>query len=179
MGAWDELDTLISAEVKLDDLDKISDLDDEYGIFDDLKEYCTDLKTAIRVGSHKGVDDLATRDRSFQEQYIAKNCKNPSGMLASSINKNETNSSGDYFEFIIGTIINHIYPLAVEYGRDEVHPIPPKKRLRFYGEGGYLIYPLMSREAKPRPFVAPAYDDTLELSEKIMLAYVGDEIENI
>ena len=160
-------------------MDKILDLDDEYGIFDDVKEYCANVKEAIRTGSYKGVDDLATRDRSFQEQYIAKKCKNPTGMLMSSINTKEGNSSGDYFEFIIGTIINHIYPLAVEYGRDEVHPIPPRNRLRFYGEGGYLIYPLMSRKAEPRPFVAPAYDDTLELSEKIMLAYVGDEMANI
>lgn len=173
MGAWDELDTIIETEVDVSNLDAIMDIDDEYGIFDDIKEYADELKTAIYEGSENGTAYLSNFDRSQQNRYIRENCDNPSGMLASSIYDEEDAP----LKHTIGTILNHIYPMSVEYGRKEVHPIPPKKRLRFYGEGGYLIYPLMSKEAKPRPFVAPAYEDTDKISKQIMLMEINHSME--
>lgn len=178
MGAWDELDTLITVDAETDDLDDIQNLDDPYGIFEDVIEYAGNLKEAVQTGCYKGADDLATRDRSFQEQALQK-CKNPSGILASSINVEDNSSGGDHSEFLIGTDIQHIYPLSIEFGRGEVHPIPPKTRLRFYGEGGYLIYPLMAGKADPVPFVAPAYEKTVDISEKIMLLYIGNEMSKV
>ena len=177
MGAWEELDTEISVELELDDLDSVISLEDEYGIFEEVKTYADNLKTAMETGAKKGVKDLAKRDRSFQQQLLAQNCKHPTGMLSSSIQEEEQ----DEYTWLIGTTINHIYPMSIEFGRSEVHPYPPKKRLRFYGEGGYLIFPKMSRDtwSTHKPFVAPAYTKTDAITETIMMLYIGQEMSRI
>lgn len=173
MGAWEELDTEISVELDIDDLDTINTMDDPYGIFEDVQEYCANLKTAIETGSSKGVNDLAIRNRSFQQQIISEVCDNPSGMLVSSIQEEEQNE----YTYLIGTIINHIYPMSVEYGRGPVYPIHAKA-LAFYLDG-VLVFRKSVGPAKPRPFVAPAYEKTYEIAEQIMVDYIGQEISNI
>jgi len=168
MGAWEELDTEIIAETDFDDLDTLLDLDDPYNVFEDLTDIVKDLKNKFDEGTKNGVKSLANFNRSQQQRYL-QNCKNPSGRLSTSINDEKKTP----FNFIIGTSIKEIYPLCVELGRGEVHPHPPRTRLRFYGEGGYLIYPLMSAPAKPVPFVAPAYEDTIKKVEEIMVREIG------
>ena len=163
MGAWDELDTEISAELELDDLDELLDLDDEYGIFEPLKDIVKNMKTSIENGTKRGVKELANKDRSFQEKWINKNCKNPSGILASSIGY-----EGDDYSIIVGTVLSHIYPMSIEYGHREIYPIRAKA-LAFYGEDGELIFRKKVRETEPRPFVAPAYKDVEEITEQLMV----------
>lgn len=164
MGAWDELNTEISVENDFTDLDNLLSLDDELGIFEPVHKIVDDLKSAIDEGSQRGVFELAKRNISFQEKWINQNCKNPSGILATSIDYEE---EGDY-SFITGTRINDIYPMSVEYGRSEVYPITAKA-LAFYADSGELLFRKWVRKAEPRPFVAPAYDDTVEITETIMV----------
>ena len=75
---------------------------------------------------------------------------------------------------MIGTIINHIYPLSVEYGRGPVYPIRAKA-LAFYSDSGELIFRKSVGPAKPRPFVAPAFEKTVDIADEIMLRYFGRE----
>lgn len=168
MGTWEELDTELLVS---NDVSALDDLANECGgefadIFEEVIKDANDLKTAIDEGSKEGILITANRLMSRESRYAtdsshrAENSR-ASGVLASSI---QVEAYSEY-QYVVGTDLPHFYPLCVEYGRDEVHPIPPNTRLRFYGEGGYLIYPLMSSEAPPYPFVQPAYDEVVELIE--------------
>lgn len=173
MGAWSELDTEISAEVDTTDLNGIINLDDPYGIFEDTKKGASELIKAIEDGTKRGLEDIAVRNRSFQQQIIAQVCDNPSGMLASSIQE----ENEDEYKWIVGTILNHIYPMSVEYGRGPVYPINAKA-LAFYLDG-VLVFRKSVGPAKPRPFVAPAYEKTADISEELMLRWVNHSINDI
>ena len=166
MGAWSELDTEISVDVDTSDLEKILDLDAD--IFEPVQETVEKLIQNIHDGSKEGVEDISTRNRSFQQQIIMEVCDNPSGMLASSIQEEDINNG---YGFIVGTIINHIYPMSVEYGRKGFSAKPPRKALAFY-LNGELVFRKSVGEAKPRPFVAPAYDKTKQIAEEIMLRHI-------
>lgn len=164
MGAWEELDTEISIDVDTSDLEQILNLDDEFGILEPVQESVNRLISNIHDGSKEAVDDISDRNKSFQEQIISEVCDNPSGMLASSIQKEEINEG---YGFIVGTILNHIYPMSVEYGRGPVYPIHAKA-LAFYYDGE-LVFRKSVGPAKPRPFVAPAYEKTSIIAEEIVL----------
>lgn len=175
MGAWDELDTEISVDNDLTDLDMLLSLDDDYGVFEPLHEIVEDLKSSIEEGTQRGVYELSVKNISFQEKWINQNCKNPSGILATSIIGDEED---DGYTIITGTIINHIYPMSVEYGAD-IYPVTASV-LRFpapddwdgdVDEDGFVYL----KEAHPpaHPFVAPAYDDTVEIAEEIMVTEIG------
>lgn len=169
MGAWDELDNIISAELDLSDLDDFLKMDDPYGILEPLEPIVEDLKTTINQGSVKAVEYLSNFNRSQQELYINKNCKNPSGMLASSI----TDIEDTPFMHTVGTIINHVYPMSVEFGHDDIYPVEAKA-LAFYYKGE-LIFRKHVRDTfdTPRPFSQPAYDDTDKIAEKIMVMEIA------
>lgn len=175
MGAWDELDTEIRVTINIPELDDFNNLDDPYGIFEDVRDYVNNVKEAINEGGKDGASQVATIDRSLQQQALQK-CKNPSGILASSIEEEEQDEG---LVFIVGTIINHIYPMSIEFGRGPVYPIPPKTRLRYYGEGGYLIYPLSAGPADPVPYVQPAYDSTRQIAEQIVFLNVMHRVNDI
>ena len=169
MGAWDELDTEISVEVETDDIDNALDLCDEY-FLEDISKYLEDIKEGVEKGSSKAVSDLATRNRSFQQQLITDLGEHPyaSGMLGSSIVEEEQ----DEYTWLIGTRINHIYPMAVEYGRDAVEPVN-KKVLFFYALSGEPVFTMKSGPAEPRPFVEPAFEKTESIAEEMMMRYIG------
>lgn len=169
MGAWEELDTEISVEVDTTVIDSALAVCDEY-FLDDVRTELENIKKGIEEGSKEGIADIATRNRSFQQQLINDVGKHPysTGMLGSSI----TEEQKDDFTWLVGTRINHIYPMAVEYGRKEVYPIRAKS-LAFYLNTGELIFAKKAGKAKPRPFVAPAYDKTDNIAEAIMLRYIA------
>ena len=85
MGAWEELDTEISVDVDTSELEELLNTSDKYGIFDPLKKSVENLITNVHDGSKEAMEDIARRNKSFQQQIIAVSCKNPSGMLQSSI----------------------------------------------------------------------------------------------
>lgn len=192
MGAWDELDVEISVEVDTSDIDTALDLCDEY-FLEDVVNHLQHIKKGVDEGSKEGVKDLAGRNRSFQEQEIADMDKHPyaSGMLASSINDEEQ----DEYTWLIGTRINHIYPMSVEYGRSEIYPVNAKALAFYAKDGGVMTYRkgksgvtfgkmehgLIFRKrvgkAEPRPFVQPAFEKTEKIADEMMLRYVGRNLD--
>ena len=171
MGAWDELDTLITIDVDTSELNEASSVLDDY-FTTELADYFNDLTEDMETGSRKVVEDLATRNRSFQQQIINDVCDNPSGMLASSIQE----EAQDEYTYLIGTIINDIYPLCVEKGRGPVYPINAQA-LAFYSSDGELIFRKSVGLAKPRPFVAPAFERTLDITDTMLIEYIGGEMD--
>lgn len=182
MGSWEELDTEISVIVDNSELDNmVESLNDEDGVFEPLYDIVENLKSGIEEGSKKGVADLARRNKSFQEQYITKRCKHQTGRLQSSIQEEEIEGG---FGYIVGTIIDEIYPMSVEYGAD-IYPVNGQA-LRFPApadwdgptdEDGFVY--LKEAHQEPRPFVAPAYVDTNSIAEEIMLIYVENAKKGI
>lgn len=164
MGAWEELDTEIEVDLDLSELDELIGNDDP--VFEPLTKIASDMKRAIENGSQRGALELAKKNISFQEEFINKNCDNPSGMLASSIDY-----SGSEYSYTTGTRINHIYPMSVEYGRKSFGPIRAKA-LAFYLDGE-LVFRKRVGPAKPRPFVAPAFEKTDRLSEDLIVMEIG------
>lgn len=176
MGAWDELDIEISVHLDTTELDDVINfIESEHpdGALDGHKEVAIQLKHGWEEGSKRAVEDIANRNRSFQDQVIWDVCDNPSGMLASSIDVEAI----DEYTYLVGTRINHIYPMALEFGRGPIEPINAKA-LAFYSDTGELIFRKRVGEAKPRPFVAPAYEDSLGNAKRIMMEYIGDAIKN-
>ena len=169
MGAWDELDTIISAEVDTTDLESLTELNDEYGIFEPLKGIVENHKSMIENGTKRAVRELANKDRYYQEKWINKNCKNPSGVLASSVGY----SDEEDYSITVGTVISHIYPMSIEYGHREIVPIRAKA-LAFYWDGE-LIFRKRVRATDPRPFVAPAYDDTEQIADQILVDEIAHQ----
>lgn len=170
MGAWDELDTELTVVNDISSLDELIDIcnsEPEFAdIFEPAIKTAEAYKEAIHDGSAEGLlitaERLGSRESRYatEKKYRAKNSR-ASGRLASSIQV-----EGSEFEYVVGTDIDEIYPLCVELGRGEVEPIPPKKRLRFYGKDGYLIYPLKVSSADPYPFVKPAFESVVKMIEK-------------
>ncbi len=167
MGAWSELDTTIKVEFNFKDLDELINLPDDIGIYAPLKEAAKQMKKQFQDGAKRGVEEIAKRNISFQEKWINKNCKNPSGMLASSIGK-----TGSDYSITTGTRINDVYPMSIEYGHREIYPVRAKA-LAFYDEDGELIFRKKVRATEPRPFVKPAYDDTEKIAEKLMMLEIN------
>ena len=169
MGAWEELDTEISAELEFTDLDNLLSMNDEYGIFEPIQKVVEDIKARFTEGTKRAVSELAKKNKSFQEKWINKNCKNPSGMLASSID-----IEGDDFSFIVGTRINDVYPMSVEFGHRDIYPVRAKA-LAFYDDSGELIFRKHVSDTfdNPRPFVAPAYDDTEYIAETMLILEIA------
>lgn len=165
MGAWKELDTEIEANFNFSDLDELISLPDSIGVYAPLKEMAKQLKKEFQQGAKRGVREIAKKNKSFQEKWINKNCKNPSGMLASSIG-----IVGNDYSLTVGTTINHVYPMSVEYGHKDIYPIRAKA-LAFYNDDGELIFRKYVGDTfnRKRPFVKPAYDDTQKIAEKLMM----------
>lgn len=174
MGSWNELDTEISVELDLTGLDNLALKYEGDEIFDGVADYVKLLKKGWETGAKRAVVELSNRNRSFQELYINQKCKNPSGMLASSIQLIKKNP----FTYIVGTNINHIYPMAVEYGRREVYPIKAKA-LAFYSDSGELVFTKKAGRAEARPFVAPAYQATNNLAETFVMLEINHVINRI
>ena len=169
MGAWDELDVEITVEVDTSDIDTALDLCDEY-FLEDVVEQLQHIKKGVDEGSKEGVAYIASKNRSYQEQEIVDLDKHPyaSGMLGSSINDEEQ----DEYTYLVGTRINHIYPMSVEYGRREVRPINAKC-LFFYSLDGDPVWTMYSGAADPNPYVQPAFEKTEQIADELMLRYVG------
>ena len=176
MGAWDELDTEISADVDVNAIDNaiLKLMDDEYGIFEPAIEILEDWKTAIDEGSKRGVKEIAGKLRSFQEQALGDLKQHPysQGILETSIEDEEV----DEYTYLVGTTITHFYPLCVEFGRSEIEA-SPGKALAFYSLSGELVFAKRVRAAEPRPFVAPSYDKTDSVAKTLMLYEINHELQ--
>ncbi len=171
MGAWEQLDTRISIELELDELESaISSCNGDY--LDDVMEYLIEVKENIEKGSQEAVHLLAVSNRSFQQQLLSDLSLHPyaSGTLSSSIVEEQE----DEYSWLIGTTITHFYPLTVEFGRGEIRPVNAKA-LVFYSLSGELVFTKYVRPSEPKPFVAPAYENSLKEAETVVI----ECIENV
>jgi len=162
MGAWDELDIFIDADYDTDGLDEIimecsdSDFSD---IFEPAIEQAEAWKNAIEEGVEQGLDVTAGKIISLEQTEIEDTDKHPysQGILGTSIDSIVQGTGR-----LIGTTINHIYPMSVEYGAD-IYPV----------NAPFLQFQLIDgsiRRAKevhqnPKPFVQPAFDRIVSLIE--------------
>ena len=176
MGAWDELDTEISADVDLNAIDDaiLNLMDDEYGIFEPAIEILEEWKTTIDEGSKRGVKEIAGKLRSFQEQALGDLNQHPysQGILETSIEDEEL----DEYTYLVGTTITHFYPLCVEFGRSEIEA-SPGKALAFYSLSGELVFAKRVGAAELRPFVAPSYDKADSIATTLMLYEINHELQ--
>ena len=193
MGAWSELDTEVEVVFNKKNIDSaISSLGDDE-LFEDVTDYLKKIRTAFDTGSKQAVEDISKRNKSFQQQIISEVCNNPSGMLSSSI-KIEKKSE---YTYLIGTIINHIYPMSLEKGRKGFGPIRAKALAFYAPDGGVMTFSkgstgltfgkaqhgLIFRKrvgpAKPRPFVAPAYRKTKSIARGIVVRKIGENLKKV
>jgi len=170
MGKWKELEVEITTTVdeNFNELIKIG----QDPSFQGLSGLAFQLKKGVERASKKGTRDLAKHNRSIQQKFISDTSVHPyaSGMLSSSIVE-----TGQDLHYIIGTRINHIYPMSVEKGR-RGFSAKPGHFLAFYLLSGELIFRKSVGPAPPRPFVEPAYKETERISKKVMEAVIDKEL---
>ena len=172
MGAWDELDTLVTAvndTSALDDLINVCNDSDFGDIFEPAIEQAEAFKTAIEEGTEQGLEVTANKMISMEQTEILNTSKHPysQGVLGTSI---EATEQGD--GWLIGTTINHIYPMSVEYGAD-IYPVTASvlrvhesQLIGDYGKPdaeGFFYWKEV--HIKPRPYVQPAFERLVDLIE--------------
>lgn len=163
MGTWDELD--IGVEVELD----TSDLDDAINIVSN-SEYFSDvlgdelekLKDDLNKNSDELAEQLAEKGKSFQQLAIGVNGTIASGNLLNSI---EVESDGER-RYLVGTIIEHFYPLVIEKGRGAVVPVRAKV-LHFFTQSGDEVFTRYSKPFEGKPYVEPAFQQLLSEANSI------------
>ena len=156
MGAWEELDRIFSAEAETEGLDNLIEecsSDSEFiDIFAPAIEQAEAWKTAIEEGVQQGLDVTGGKLVSAEQTEIEDTGKHPysQGILGTSIYM-----EGDGNSRLIGTRINHIYPMSVEYGAD----IYPKNatKLKFQTLDGNIVFANEVHQ-EPKPFVEPAFE---------------------
>lgn len=169
MGTWDELD--IGVEVELD----TSELDDAINIVANT-EYFSDvlgdelekLKEDLNKNSDELAQQLAEKGKSLQQLAIGLNGTIASGDLLNSI---EVESDGER-SYLVGTTINHFYPLVVEKGRGAVVPVRAKV-LHFFTQSGNEVFTRYSKPFAGKPYVEPAYQQLLSEADSIAKGIFG------
>lgn len=172
MGAWDELDTLIEATsdtLALEELIEVCEDGDFGDIFEPAIQQAEAWIDAIEDGTEQGLEVTANNLISMQQTEILDTAKHPysQGILGTSIDKEEYGDG-----WLIGTSINHIYPMSVEYGAD-IYPVKafalqvhesqlkgdygtPDKKGFFYWKEVHIT---------PKPFVQPAFERMVDKIE--------------
>ena len=172
MGAWDELDREFILDSSTDDLDELIDeLDSgDFGdIFEPALKQAEAYKEAFEDGCEQGMEVIANNLVAKEQKEIGDTGKHPysQGILETSIL-----AEGDVNSYIVGTTINHIYPMSVEYGAD-IYPKTPDGVLKMYppknwdgkiGKDGFVY--LKEAHPKAHPFVEPAWEDLTSKIER-------------
>ena len=164
MGAWEELDREILLDSSTDDLDSLIEelsSDSEFAdIFEPAIKQTEAYKKAFEDGCEQGMEVIAQNLVAKEQKEIGDTSKHPysQGILETTIV-----AEGDVNKYLIGTTINHIYPMSVEFGAD-IYPTT-KKFLKFQTLDGDIIF---TKEAhtKPHPFVEPAWEDLTSKIER-------------
>ena len=157
MGVWDELDIGVEVELDTSDLDNAINIvgNNEY-FADILNDELNQLKEELNQKSDELATQLAEDAKSLQQATISLNNAISSGALYDSI---EVEDDGDR-RYLIGTTINHFYPLVVEKGRGAVVPVRAKV-LHFFTKSGDEVFTRYSKPFPGKPYVEPAYQSLL------------------
>lgn len=163
MGVWDELDIGVEVELDTTDLDNAINIvgNNEY-FADILSDELEQLKEELNQNSDKLAEDLAEKAKSFQQLAIGMNGTIASGALLNSI---ELEADGER-RYLVGTTINHFYPLVVEKGRGAVVPVRAKV-LHFFTQSGDEVFTRYSKPFPGKPYVEPAYQQLLSEVDSI------------
>lgn len=146
-----------------------SEVDD---ILDEIKNMFLNVKSDVEQGLEEGMQTIAETIKGLQEKYIKINNSISTGALLNSINIEKIGK----YEYLIGTSIEDIYPLTIEYGRDEVRP-KSAKVLRWYNKSGDVVFSYYSSATKPKPFVQPSFDDIENEVENILMGAISNVAE--
>ena len=169
MGVWDELDIGVSVELDATQLDEVINMVSSNEYFADI---LLDELEATKDELTKNSDELATQlaeyAKSLQQATIALNKTIASGALYDSI---EIEADGER-SYLVGTTINHFYPLCIEKGRGEVVPVRAKV-LHFFTKTGEEVFTRKSRAFSGKPYVEPAYQKLLSDADSIANGIFG------
>lgn len=163
MGVWDELDIGIEVELDTTDLDNAINIvgNNEY-FADILTDELEQLKEELNQNSDELAEQLAEKGKSLQQLAIGMNGTIASGALFNSI---ELEADGER-RYLVGTTINHFYPLVVEKGRGAVVPVRAKV-LHFFTQSGDEVFTKYSKPFSGKPYVEPAYQQLLSEADSI------------
>ena len=163
MGVWDELDIGVEVELDTSDLDNaISIVGSNEYFADILVDELEKLREELNQNSDELAEDLAEKGKSFQQLAIGMNGTIASGALLNSI---EIEADGER-RYLVGTTINHFYPLVVEKGRGAVVPVRAKV-LHFFTQSGDEVFTRYSKPFPGKPYVEPAYQQLLSEVDSI------------
>ncbi len=163
MGTWDELDIGVEVELDTSELDNAISIVGGNEYFSDiLGNELEKLKEDLNKNSDELAQQLAEKAKSLQQTTIALNSTIASGNLYNSI---EVEADGER-RYLVGTTINHFYPLVVEKGRGEVVPVRAKV-LHFFTKTGEEVFTKKSKAFDGKPYVEPAYQQLLSEADSI------------
>lgn len=166
MGAWDELDTDVIVNIEdLSELDELINYTNGKEYYADINEFIRKIKAGLEVGAEYGAQTVAYKGKSMQERLIAQQSQR-SGALMGSIEVEQH----DRFQYTFGTTIEHFYPLCIENGRGEVHPINYGYIQWQNPDGSWvrLNEPRFAGPAAAKPFVQPTYEQLRNEAEEIV-----------
>lgn len=162
MGVWDELDIGVSVELDTNELDNAISIVSGNEYFTDIGDELEKLREDLNKNSDELAEQLAERGKSLQQLAIGMNGTIASGDLLNSI---EVEDDGER-SYLVGTTINHFYPLVVEKGRGAVVPVRAKM-LHFFTQSGDEVFTKYSKPFPGKPYVEPAYQQLLSDADSI------------
>lgn len=162
MGAWDELDIGVSVELDTSELDNAISIVSGNEYFADIGDELEKLRDDLNKNSDELAEQLAEKGKSLQQLAIGMNGTIASGDLLNSI---EVEDDGER-SYLVGTTINHFYPLVVEKGRGAVVPVRAKM-LHFFTQSGDEVFTKYSKPFPGKPYVEPAYQQLLSDADSI------------
>lgn len=162
MGSWDELDIGVSVELDTSELDNAISIVSSNEYFADIGDELEKLRDDLNKNSDELAEQLAEKGKSLQQLAIGMNGTIASGDLLNSI---EVENDGER-SYLVGTTINHFYPLVIEKGRGAVVPVRAKM-LHFFTQSGDEVFTKYSKPFPGKPYVEPAYQQLLSDADSI------------
>jgi len=171
LSSHDDLDIEVEITVDNSNLDELLDILESEPVFSEIETIVENLKENIETGAEDGASKISELARSMQEQIIQMNGSMHSYDLLNSITVEEQSS----LNYLIGTNIDHFYPLCIEYGRGEVTPVSANV-LHWVSKSGEDIFSMYSSPTNPAPFAEPAYRMVLSSAEDVMMESLNNVI---
>jgi len=145
----DDLGTIVRVELSTDSIDATISYCEGIDIFEEIGGMLTTLKDDIQSGAEDGIEDVADKTKSLQEDFITSNGSIVTGELIGSITVDATSST----EYYIGTPLD--YAKYVEYGRGAV--VPVNASILHFEIDGDDVFTNYSGPSQRKPFVEPAF----------------------
>lgn len=169
-GFIPEITTTVRVKVNTDDLDKAINITDKYGVFDEVINTLKNTKEELEDLKNPVAESISNTLSEYQSQIISMK-HYQTGMMANSV---DVTQDGDGV-YLVGNTATSVdgfpYPLSIENGRREVYPINAKY-LRWWDNGGNIVFRKHSSAVSADPFVQPSIDNTIGDVEEIINDYI-------